>query len=97
MVGLLALFGTAQAEALRPNIILIFVDDLGYGDLACYGNEKIKTPNLDRMSEKGQRWTSFYAFGSTCVPSRTGLMSGRHPPSAGNERLPERQIAGIRA
>ncbi|MAB77037.1 MAG: hypothetical protein CMO47_11355 [Verrucomicrobiales bacterium] len=72
---------------LRPNIILIFVDDLGYGDLACYGNDKIKTPNLDRMFEKGQRWASFYASGSTCVPSRTGLMSGRHPAMLGRDKL----------
>lgn len=65
--------------ATGPNIVLIFVDDLGYGDLACYGNKKIKTPNLDRLAAEGQRWTSFYASGSWCVPSRTGLMSGRHP------------------
>ena len=69
----------ASAEIARPNIVLMFVDDLGYGDLACYGNEKIKTPRLDELAENGQRWTSFYASGSTCVPSRRGLMSGRHP------------------
>lgn len=63
----------------KPNFVLIFVDDLGYGDLACYGNKKVKTPNLDRLAAEGQRWTSFYAAGSTCVPSRRGLMSGRHP------------------
>ena len=72
----------------RPNIILIFVDDLGYGDLSCYGNEKIKTPHLDRLAREGQRWTGFYSSGSTCVPSRTGLMSGRHPGLLGTERLP---------
>ncbi len=66
-------------EAPRPNIVLIFVDDVGYGDLACYGNPLIKTPNIDRLAAQGQRWTNFYASGSTCVPSRTGLMSGRHP------------------
>lgn len=71
-----------------PNIILIFVDDLGYGDLACYGNETIKTPNLDRLATEGQRWTSFYASGSTCVPSRTGLMSGRHPSLLAKKKLP---------
>ncbi|MCA9194470.1 MAG: sulfatase-like hydrolase/transferase [Planctomycetales bacterium] len=63
----------------KPNIILIFVDDMGYGDLACYGNSKTKTPNIDRLAAEGQRWTSFYSSGSSCVPSRTGLMSGRHP------------------
>ena len=75
------------AEPERPNIILIFVDDLGYGDLGCYGNESIGTPNIDRLASEGQRWTSFYASGSTCVPSRTGLMSGRHPGLIGQEKL----------
>jgi len=76
------------AKPSSPNIILIFVDDLGYGDLACYGNETIKTPNLDRLADEGQRWTSFYASGSTCVPSRTGLMSGRHPSLLAKQKLP---------
>jgi len=71
----------------NPNIVLIFVDDLGYGDLGCYGNETIKMPNIDRLAAEGQRWTSFYASGSTCVPSRTGLMSGRHPTLLGKEKL----------
>ncbi|NNE91461.1 MAG: sulfatase [Verrucomicrobiales bacterium] len=74
-------------SAEKPNIILIFVDDLGYGDLACYGNPKIKTPNIDRLAAEGQRWTSFYSSGATCVPSRTGLMSGRHPNLLGGEKL----------
>ncbi len=85
----LSVFPLATALAAdSPNIILIFVDDLGYGDLACQGNEKIKTPHLDRLAREGQRWTSFYSSGSTCVPSRTGLMSGRHPGLLGKERLP---------
>ncbi len=70
-----------------PNIILIFVDDMGYGDLGCYGNRIIKTPNIDRLAAEGQRWTSFYASGSTCVPSRRGLMTGRHPALLGRENL----------
>ena len=74
-------------KALRPNVVLIFVDDLGYGDLTCYGNTKIKTPHLDRLAKEGQRWTSFYSSGSTCVPSRTGLMSGRHPALIGKQKL----------
>ncbi len=78
-----------QAEPLKPNIVLIFVDDLGYGDLGCYGNPTIKTPHLDQLAAEGQRWTSFYASGSTCVPSRTGLMSGRHPAMLGNQKLPQ--------
>lgn len=72
----------------KPNVVLIFVDDMGYGDLGCYGNSKIKTPNIDRLAVRGQRWTSFYSSGSTCVPSRTGLMSGRHPALLGKQKLP---------
>ena len=70
-----------------PNIVLIFVDDMGYGDLGCYGNEKNKTPNIDQLAASGQRWTSFYASGSTCVPSRRGLMTGRHPALMGKSNL----------
>lgn len=83
----LSALGVFAAEPPRPNIVLIFVDDVGYGDLACYGNPKIKTPNIDRLAAEGQRWTSFYASGSTCVPSRTGLMSGRHPALLGKMPL----------
>jgi arylsulfatase A-like enzyme len=76
----------AKAEQ-RPNIVLIFVDDLGYGDIGCYGNKKNRTPNIDRLAAEGQRWTSFYSSGATCVPSRRGLMSGRHPNLIGKARL----------
>lgn len=87
VVGFFLLTGhSARAESL-PNIVLIFVDDLGYGDLGCYGNERIKTPNIDALAAGGQKWTSFYASGSTCVPSRRGLMSGRHPQLLGDEPL----------
>ncbi len=73
-----------------PNIVLVFVDDLGYGDLGCYGNQKNKTPHLDRLAAEGQRWTSFYSSGAVCVPSRTGLMSGRHPALfSGRHELPK--------
>ena len=81
---LMPIFALAQE---KPNIILIFVDDMGYGDLACYGNQQIKTPNIDRLAAEGQRWTSFYSSGSTCVGSRTGLMSGRHPNFLGKQPL----------
>jgi len=77
-------------KASRPNLVLIFVDDMGYGDLGCYGNKKNKTPNVDRLAAEGQRWTSFYASGAVCVPSRTGLMSGRHPALfSGKRELPK--------
>ena len=78
-----------HAAALRPNIVLIFVDDMGYGDLGCYGNKRNKTPDIDRLAAEGQRWTSFYSSGAVCVPSRTGLMTGRHPAlfAAGRNNL----------
>ena len=87
VISLLAAGMVSAGAALNPNIVLIFVDDMGYGDAGCYGNTKIKTPHIDRLAAEGQRWTSFYSSGSTCVPSRTGLMSGRHPALLGRQRL----------
>jgi len=81
------LLATLAGAAERPNLVLIFVDDLGYGDLGCYGNQRIPTPHLDQLAGEGQRWKQFYASGSTCVPSRTGLMSGRHPDMLGQRPL----------
>jgi len=72
-----------EAGAAAPNIILIFVDDMGYGDLGCYGNKLHKTPHIDRLAAEGKRFTSFYSSGATCVPSRRGLMTGRHPALMG--------------
>lgn len=63
---------------LRPNIIFILADDLGYGDLGCYGQTRIKTPNLDRMAAEGVRFTDFYAGSTVCAPSRAALMLGQH-------------------
>jgi arylsulfatase A len=86
-VSIVAFVSVASLQAEPPNIVLIFVDDLGYGDIGCYGNKKTKTPNLDRLAAEGQRWTSFYASGSTCVPSRRGLMTGCHPALLGRTKL----------
>lgn len=61
-----------------PNIILIVADDLGYGDLGCYGQKQIKTPHLDQLAAQGTRFTSFYAGSTVCAPSRCALMTGKH-------------------
>lgn len=63
----------------KPNVIFIYADDLGYGDLSCYGATKIKTPNIDKLAAKGIRFTNAHCTSSTCTPSRYGLMTGRYP------------------
>ena len=66
------------AQAKRPNIIYILADDLGYGDLGCYGQKQIQTPHLDRLAARGMRFTQHYAGSTVCAPSRCVLMTGRH-------------------
>jgi arylsulfatase len=66
-----------------PNIILIFMDDLGYGDLSCYGASQYKTPNLDRMAAQGIRFTSFMSAQAVCSASRAGMLTGCYPNRVG--------------
>ncbi len=68
----------AQAAARPPNIVFILADDAGYGDLGCYGQHQILTPNIDRLAKEGLRFTQFYAGAPVCAPSRTVLMTGQH-------------------
>lgn len=67
---------TKNAE--RWNVIYILADDLGYGDLGCYGQQKIKTPNIDQMAAEGMKFNQFYAGSTVCAPSRCALMTGQH-------------------
>jgi arylsulfatase A-like enzyme len=67
----------------KPNFIIILADDLGYGDLSCYGSQTIRTPHLDRMAREGMRFTSFYSGAPFCSPSRASLLTGRYPIRAG--------------
>ncbi len=73
----------AALRPAKPNIVIIFADDLGYGDLGCYGSPVIRTPHLDRMAAEGLRFTDFYSAGEVCTPSRTALLTGRHPIRSG--------------
>ena len=73
-------FGARTPEKRRkPNFVFIFADDLGWGDLGCYGNNQLKTPSLDALAEKGTLFTQFYVNGSVCSPSRTSIMTSHYP------------------
>ena len=81
------LFAAIQPSSLnaadQPNFVMIFADDLGYGDLSCFGHPSIRTPNLDRMAAEGMRFTQFYSASAVCTPSRAALMTGRLPVRSG--------------
>src|SRR5882724_5765427 len=75
----------------KPNIVWIMADDLGYGDLGCYGQRVIKTPNIDRLAAQGIRFSDCYAGSTVCAPSRCALMTGLHTGHArirGNGQVP---------
>jgi len=76
----------ARAAARPPNVVLIYADDLGYGDLGCYGSP-IRTPNLDRLAADGVRFTHFYSANPVCSPARAALMTGRYPTRVGVPRV----------
>lgn len=80
VAGMMALTCCSRPEPVQtpPNIIYILADDLGYGDLGCYGQEVVQTPNLDRLAEQGMLFTQHYAGSTVCAPSRSVLMTGRH-------------------
>ena len=82
LLSLILLVSASLANAQeKPNVVFILADDLGYGDLGCYGHPYAKTPNIDRLAKSGTRFTRFYATGVTCQPSRVGFMTSRHPRS----------------
>ena len=77
---------TAPVRQDRPNVVLIITDDVGYGDIGSYGAPDIKTPHIDSLGKTGTRFTDFYANGSTCTPTRAGLISGRYQQRYALER-----------
>jgi arylsulfatase A len=98
MLTLLLVFlsSATSLAADRPNVIFILADDLGYGDLGCYGQKLIQTPNIDRLASEGMRFTQAYAGATVCAPSRCTLMTGLHnghAPVRGNREIkPEGQF-----
>ena len=69
----------ASATADHPNVVLVFADDLGYGDLSCYGATKVQTPNIDRLAKEGRRFTDAHSASAVCTPSRYALLTGEYP------------------
>ena len=82
---LLALTALPVAFAKPPNLLIILADDMGYGDLSCFGSKQIPTPNIDALARSGIRCTNGYVSGAVCAPSRAGLMTGRYQERFGFE------------
>ena len=83
IVILFACFVQSSFAASQPNIVFILADDMGYGDLGCYGHPRAKTPVIDGLAREGVRFTQHYANGSECSPTRTALLTGRYQQRAG--------------
>ncbi len=74
---------TCAAAERKPNFIIILADDMGYGDASCYGSTEVETPQLDRLAQRGMRFTDFHSSGNVCSPTRAGLVTGRYQYRAG--------------
>ena len=95
LAGISVLLGASTAQAIandKPNIVIVFTDDQGYGDLGCFGSETLRTPCIDQLAGEGTRFTSFYAQ-VVCGPSRSALLTGRYPVRSQSGAAP---VAGYR-
>jgi len=105
VLGIASMFAVGcqgvTSEPIKPNVVIIYVDDMGYGDVGCFGNDDIDTPQLNRMAEQGIRFTNFYNSASGCTPSRAALLTGRYhmrskvnfiPPPKSSKGLPDGEI-----
>jgi arylsulfatase A len=86
---------SAPVMAMTPNVVLIYVDDLGYGDLGCYGSEKNDTTHIDRMAKEGMRFTDYYSASPVCSPSRAALLTGCYPGRVGFDVFGEKKNAWV--
>ena len=75
----LFLLSSISTQAERPNIILVFIDDMGWGDFSCFGNEHANTPHIDRLAKEGLRFDQFYVNSPICSPSRVAISTGQYP------------------
>ena len=82
--------GTDAALGRGPNVVIFYADDMGIGDLGCYGCRDIKTPNIDALARSGVRFTNYYSAAPLCAPSRAALLTGEHDP-----RLPYQKKLGV--
>jgi len=83
IIFLLTVISANAQKTTKPNIIFIFADDLGYGDIGCYGQQKIETPNIDKLAQKGMKFTQFYSGSTVCAPSRSSFLTGLHTGHTG--------------
>ena len=77
LLGMVSL--TTSAQESPPNFIIIMADDLGYGDVGCYGGTRFKTPNIDSLAKEGLRFTDFHSNGAVCSPTRAAILTGKYP------------------
>jgi arylsulfatase A-like enzyme len=94
-----AALGSPAATNTRPNILFIFADDMGWGDLSCYGRPDYQTPHLDKLARQGMRFTNAYSAAPVCTPTRVGFHTGRYParlPVGLQEPIHERSALGER-